>query len=110
MTRGPALSGGLLVTLARPATWPLALAAFRIRGGIVLLVLPIVVLPTPVGIGDVVGPSLTAIALGGVPAEAITGGVVALVGLLVWLFGGGWLAAAPSRRGGRRPRRERSLR
>ncbi len=96
-----ALSGGLLVTLARPATWPLALAAFLVRGGIVLLVLPIVVLPTPVGIGDVVGPPLTAIALGGMPPEAIVGGVVGLVLVLAWLFGAGWLAAALEAEGAR---------
>ena len=94
MSRGVALSEGLLVTLARPTTWPLALAAFLVRGGLVLVVLPIVVLPTPVGIGDVVGPTLTAIALGGFPSEAVMGGAVALVCLLAWLVGGGWLAAA----------------
>ena len=70
MSRGVALSGGLLVTLATPATWPLALAAFLIRGGIVLVVLPIVVLPTPVGLGNAFGPTLTAIALGQLPLEA----------------------------------------
>ena len=32
-----------------PATWPLALAAFLVRGGVVLVAVPIVVLPTPVG-------------------------------------------------------------
>jgi hypothetical protein len=96
-----ALSGGLLVTLARPGTWPLALAAFLVRGGIVLLVLPIVVLPTPVGIGDVVGPALTAVALGGMPPEAIAWSAVAIVLGLVWLFGGGWLAAALEAEGAR---------
>jgi len=94
VSRGVALSGGLLVTLARPATWPLALAAFLVRGGIVLVVLPIVVLPTPVGIGNVVGPALTAVALGGMPSEALVGAGVAIVVLLASLFGGGWLAAA----------------
>ena len=52
MSRGAALTGALLVTLATPATWPLALAAFLIRGGILLVTLPIVVLPTPVGSGQ----------------------------------------------------------
>ena len=89
-----ALSSGLLVTLARPATWPLALAAFLIRGGLILLVLPIVVLPSPVGIGDAVGPTLTAVALGGMPPEALIGGGAAIGLLVVWLIGGGWLAAA----------------
>ena len=38
--RGGARSARCSSTLARPATWPLALAAFLIRGGIVLVVLP----------------------------------------------------------------------
>jgi hypothetical protein len=94
MTRGAALGRGLLVTLATPPTWPLALAAFLIRGGILLLILPIVVVPTPVGIGNVVGPTLTAVALGQMPVEAVLGAGVAGLVVLVWLFGGGWLAAA----------------
>ena len=42
----------LLVTLATPATWPLALATFLVRGGVILVLLPIVVLPTTVGLGN----------------------------------------------------------
>jgi len=49
MNRGVALGRGLLVTLATPPTWPLALAAFLIRGGILLLVVPIVVMDRPKG-------------------------------------------------------------
>ncbi len=102
MTRGVALSGGLLVTLATPATWPLALAAFLIRGGIVLARrCRSSCCRRRSASATSFGPSLTAIALGGVPAEAIVGGVVALVGLLVWLFGGGWLAAALEAEGAR---------
>jgi hypothetical protein len=94
VNRGAALGGALLVTLATPATWPLAMAAFLLRGGIVLVALPIVVLPTPVGLGTALGPTLTAVALGSVPGEAValTGALV--VGALAWLIAGGWLAAA----------------
>ena len=49
MSRGAALSGALLVTLASPATWPLALAVFLLRGGLLVVVLPILILPTPAG-------------------------------------------------------------
>ncbi len=101
MTRGVTLGSGLLVTLATPATWPLALATFLLRGGIVLFVLPIVVLPTPVGIGNTFGPTLTALALGSVPAEAILCGGLAVAFGLLWLIGGGWLAAALEAEGDR---------
>ena len=40
MNRGAALIGALLATLETPATWPLALAAFLVRGGIVLVAGP----------------------------------------------------------------------
>ena len=54
------------------------------------------------GIGDVVGPSLGSIALGGVAGRVDhRSAVVALVALLVWLFGGGWLAAALEAEGAR---------
>jgi len=43
---GATLSGSLLAVLDRPSTWPLALAGFLIRGGWLLVVAPIVVLPT----------------------------------------------------------------
>jgi hypothetical protein len=94
MTRGAALTGALLVTLATPATWPLALAAFLLRGGIVLVALPIVVLPTPVGLGSAIGPTLTSIALGSATVEVLAIGAATIVLVSAWLFVGGWLAAA----------------
>ena len=94
MTRGAALSGALLVTLATPATWPLTLGAFLTRGGIVLVALPLVVLPTPVGLGNVLGPTLTSIAFGSVSTEVlIVLGLIVVVALAL-LVVGGWLAAA----------------
>lgn len=93
MSRGAALTGALLVTLASPATWPLALAAFLIRGGIVLVALPIVVLPTPVGLGNILAPTLTAFVFGGVsPGFVILVATIVLAGL-VWVVAGGLLAA-----------------
>jgi hypothetical protein len=93
VNRGAALTGALLVTLAAPATWPLALAAFLLRGGVVIVALPIVVLPTPVGLGNVLAPSLTTIALGGLSTELLLW--VVAIGLLVvaWVVASGLLAA-----------------
>ena len=93
MTRGGTLLAALLVTLARPATWPLALAAFLIRGGILMILLPIVVLPTTVGLGTVFGPFLLTVAFGSIPIEVILAIAGVGIGALIWLVGGGWFAA-----------------
>jgi hypothetical protein len=42
-------------TLARPDAWPVALVAFLARGGVVVMALPFLVLPTPIGIAAWVG-------------------------------------------------------
>lgn len=94
MTRGGALLAALLVTLATPATWPIALATFLVRGGIVVVLLPIVVLPSTVGIGTSFGPTLLTVAFGSIPIEVIVAAGSIGIGALVWLIVGGWLAAA----------------
>ncbi len=94
MRRGWGLVAALSVTIARPATWPLALGAFLLRGGMVLVVLPIVVLPTPVGVGNLVAPALTSISLGAVPIGLVVASVGIGVGFGLWVVVGGWLAAA----------------
>lgn len=94
MNRGAALVGALLVTLATPASWPLAAGAFLLRGGIALVVLPIVVLPTPVGLANALGPVVTSIALGSVTGQMIAMGTAAALGIVVLLLSGAWLAAA----------------
>ena len=94
MTRGAALTGALLATLVNPAAWPLALAAFLLRGGILLVLLPIVVLPTPVGLGNALAPTLTAMAFGSVSAEEVILAVGLWIAAFAWLVVGGWIAAA----------------
>ena len=87
------LTGSLLVTLARPSTWVLALAAFLIRGGLLLFLLPIVVIPTPAGLADLVGPLLISFVFGGVSTAFVVLVVVATAAGVAWLIGGGLLAA-----------------
>jgi hypothetical protein len=87
------LAGSLLVTLARPSTWVLALAAFLIRGGLLVFVIPIVVIPTPAGLADVVGPLLISFVFGGVSPMFVAVVATVAVAFLVWLIGGGLLAA-----------------
>lgn len=93
MSRGAALADALLVTLASPATWPLALAAFLLRGGLLVVAVPILVLPTPVGLGNLLATTLTALVFGGASPELVVT-IAAIVGAaLTWIVAGGVLAA-----------------
>jgi hypothetical protein len=99
---GATLSGALLAVLARPSTWPLALLGFLVRGGWLLIVAPIVVVPTPVGLANVIAPLLEDIAFGRRTAElmVLALGTVAIV--VAWLIGGGLIAAVVEAEGTRR--------
>lgn len=93
MTFGATLVASLLVTLARPATWVLGLAALLIRGGILIVLAPILVLPTAVGLGNVVAPTLQTVVVSGVTTElALLGGAI-VVAIATWLVAGGLFAA-----------------
>lgn len=85
----------LLVTLARPLTWPLALVSFLVRGGIVVVVSPIVVLPTAAGLAHALGPTVMSVVLGE-PTPALVAFMVLAVagGGVLWLLGAGLLSAA----------------
>lgn len=81
------------VTVRRPALWPFALVAFLARGGLLVLAFPIVVLPTLIGISNLVGPaSVTA----GGPAPRLVALVAAGVaaGALAVIAGTAVAAAA----------------
>ncbi len=94
MTLGATLVASLLVTLARPATWALALATFLIRGGFLLVLAPIVVLPTAVELGNLLAPVLTTLLFRGVTPLVALLQVAAVLAFLIWLIGGGLVAAA----------------
>lgn len=94
MTLGATLVASLLVTLARPATWALALATFLVRGGFLLVLAPIVVLPTAVELGNLMAPVLTTLLFRGVTPLIALLQVVGGVAFMIWLLGGGLVAAA----------------
>lgn len=85
-------------TIARPSWWAIALAAFLARGGIVVLALPILALPTVAGISTIVAPLISGLALGGASTGALI--AVALVAVAVTLLvvlggiAGAWLDVA----------------
>ena len=84
----------LLAVLETPATWAFALVGFLVRGGWLIVLAPIVVLPTAVGIGNVVAPLLEDIAFGRNTDDVVRSVGTALVVVAAWLLVGGLLAAA----------------
>jgi len=79
------LAGATRWTLARPDLWPAALVAFLARGGAVVVALPFLVLPTPIGIAAWIGadaisangPAARLVVLA-VAAALVAGGTVVL--------------------------------
>lgn len=94
MTPGAVLTASLLASLARPSTWVLALLGFLVRGGFLVVLAPIVVVPSAVGLANVVAPTLTSMVFGGLSPEIVALLVGGVVGVAAWLVLGGWLAAA----------------
>jgi hypothetical protein len=99
---GATLSASLLAVLARPSTWPLGLLGFLVRGGWLLVVAPIVVVPTPVGLANIVAPLLEDVAFGRRTTELVAIVGVVIVAAVVWLVGGGLIAAVAEAEGVRR--------
>ena len=93
-TIGSTVVVALLAVLERPWTWVLALVGFLVRGGWLLVLAPIVVLPTAVGIANVVAPLLEDVAFGRRTQDVITVSFGSLLVVALWLVAGGLLAAA----------------
>jgi hypothetical protein len=94
VTLGATLVASMLVTLSRPSTWALGLAGFLVRGGIVLVIAPIIVLPTAVGLANIVAPLLEDVAFGRRVPELVVLVAWVFAALVAWVVGGGLLAAA----------------
>ena len=94
MTLGATLVTSLLATLAHPATWILALAGFLVRGGIVVFLIPILVLPTPVGLANLAGPTLVEFVFGGFSAGLAVLLSLGVGAVVAWIVFGGIAAAA----------------
>jgi hypothetical protein len=92
-TRGVTLAA-VLAVLSRPSWWLLALAGFLIRGGVLLFLLAIVMLPSPLVLSTILEPVIVPLALGGVDAGTLAPFLLATGLVLVWLLAGGWIGAA----------------
>ncbi len=94
MSAASALGASFLAVLAHPRWWIASLAAFLIRGGLLVLVLPMVHLPSPAGIATAIGPTLVGFVFGGVsPSFLVLVGIIA-VSLVAWAVIGGLAGAA----------------
>jgi hypothetical protein len=80
------VEGMSLIVLEQPTLWLPALAGFLVRGGFLLFALPILVLPSAVGLGNFVGPT-------SVTAAGPSGGLLILF-LAALAISTAWLAAA----------------
>lgn len=90
-----ALARAVTATRERPALWIVALCGFLARGGIVVLVLPMIPLPSTVGMATFVGPT-------SVTAAGLTPDSVARIGLLAaavvaWILVGNVVGALTDR-------------
>lgn len=94
MSRSGVFFASLLVSLGRPTWWILALAGFLARGGIVLAVLPIVNLPSPLALSNLVAPVIVPLALGHVDDSVFAAIGVVVAVLLASLIVGGLIGAA----------------
>lgn len=79
------------VVTSRPRLWVLALLAFLARGGLVPLVIPMLVLPTFVGLSNIVGP--TSVTAAG-PTPRLVAMVAAWLGVVLVAIVAGTLIAA----------------
>ena len=84
------MAGASMVALSRPRLWVFALLAFLARGGLVALVVPMLVLPTFVGISNTVGP--TSVTAAG-PTPRLVAMVAAWVGITLAAIVAGTIAA-----------------
>ena len=76
----------LLATLARPGWWGLALAAFLVRGGFLLVIFPILSLPTAAGITNAVAPTVEDVILGRNSAGGVLGWSLLVAALMAVLY------------------------
>ncbi len=93
MSLAGALVASFLVTLTRPAWWVIALAAFLVRGGVLVVLLPIVTLPTAAGLANDLAPTLVGFVFGGPSAQFLILVGTILAATLAWFIAGGLVGA-----------------
>ena len=79
-TWAASMVAALAASVGRPRWWAMALAAFLVRGGIVVVLLPLIALPSASAVATMFAPTVETIAFGGHSVEAALAGA-ALIGL-----------------------------
>jgi hypothetical protein len=91
---GATISGAIVVTLIRPRLWAVGLAGYLAGGGLLLVTLPVLVLPTPTGLQNALGTPVSSLVFGAPSAalvELLVQGFVAAIALLTaGLLTGAW--------------------
>ncbi len=89
------MTAAVAASVGRPRWWVMALAAFLVRGGIVVILLPLVSLPSAPAIATALAPTIEAIALSRQSVEAALVGTLLLTLLVAVLaaaaYTGTWL-------------------
>jgi len=93
VTTRAATLAALLAVLGRPTWWLLALAGFLARGGILLFLLAIIVLPSPLAVSNLLAPLLVPIIFGGV-TPALAAAIAATIVTVLALIAAGTLLGA----------------
>ena len=83
---GSSMQAALVAVLAHPEWWAIALAAFLVRGGLLLVVLPLVSLPTSASLTTLLAPPLEALILGRPSLDGVVLGTLAVSLVLGALF------------------------
>ena len=100
-TWAASMVAALAASVGRPRWWVMALAAFLVRGGILVLLLPLVSLPSAPAVATLLAPTVEAIAIGrqSFAAALVGAALIALVlGVLaVAALAGTWLDNAMAR-------------
>jgi hypothetical protein len=92
------MQAALLAALARPGWWALALAAFMVRGGFLIALLPIVSIPTAADATNAFAPTIEGLIYGRPSLENLVAGTLLISGAFLALcglvFAGSWLDLA----------------
>jgi hypothetical protein len=89
------MGAALASTVAHPERWAMALAAFLVRGGIVIVALPIIPLPSTASLTNLLAPSVESLMLSGPSSAQVIVGTLVVGAVLATAAGaaltGSWL-------------------
>lgn len=77
------MAGAVVVTLERPYSWTLGLVGFLAGGGLIVMAWPILVLPTPTGLQNLLGTPVSSLVFGSPTPALVALLVVGAVGAIV---------------------------